>query len=648
MATSPSGNPPPVSANPSEEAAQLATHLTACAPITVASDLLTANAPSFAPTVPKARSTRYQLGDRIDDFEIVRQLGEGGFAQVYLARQLSLGRLVALKVGPNRGQEARTLASLEHDNIVQVFTETVLATRDVRLLCMQYVPGATLQDVLDALPAKDRQVGTGKDYLAALDRVCTHHDEFRPAALLDRETIAQGDFSEAVCWIGVKLAEALAFAHQQGILHRDIKPANILINAYGRPFLADFNLAHRLQPEEGRESLFGGTLAYMSPEHLEAFAAKDAEALDTVDERADLYGLGLVLYELHTGRHPYPLPWEQGLPREVWVSRLAQERSAGPPPLSPLDPNKPSGVEAVLCRCLEPDPKDRLQSAGELATALAQCRQFRSACNRLPPLPTWAQPLQRHPFAALLALAFIPNLIGSLVNIAYNTIHIVGHLTASQREVFNKTVLLYNGLAYPVLVGVTCWLLIRLRRGWRRILEGEDLSETERAQLRRQARYMIVWSMVGTSLGWLPGGFIFPTVIHTFAEPLSWDTFGHFIISFTVSGLIAVTYCYLGSSWIVLRVLDPVFWAHQVGESGGLREEVRRHPPRLGLFQCLAGIIPLAGAILMVLSGAEAYGVLWFRLLVCALIVLGIIGFIIAVRICQYLNRVLVVYGRDD
>ena len=86
-------------------------------------------------------------GQRIDDFELLQLLGEGSFGKVFLARQLSLERQVALKVTSNHGCEARTLASLEHDHIVHVFSETVDPTRDLRLLCMQYVPGTTLQRI---------------------------------------------------------------------------------------------------------------------------------------------------------------------------------------------------------------------------------------------------------------------------------------------------------------------------------------------------------------------------------------------------------------------------------------------------------------------------------------------------------------------
>lgn len=615
-------------------------------------DLHTLASPSFAAALPtlkgpapsETKALQLECGTALGDFLLLRLLGKGGFASVFLARQVSLGRLVALKVGPNRGDEARTLASLEHDHIVQVFSETVDKNRDLRLLCMQYVPGATLQDVMAALPP-DRRVRTGQDFLAALDAVSKHPDEFRPAALQERAALAEDDFTEAVCRLGARLAEALAFAHRQGILHRDLKPANILINVYGRPFLADFNLARRADPNERQEELFGGTLGVMSPEHLDAFVSRDPAALDAVDERSDLYSLGMSLYEFLVGRHPFPLPPDQAMVRDVLLKRLADERRENPPKPSPLDPALPCHTESTLVRCLAPEPADRPPDATTLALELEQCRRFRAALRVLPALPRGTHWMSHRPFLALLALAIFPNLFGTLVNVAYNAIHIVDHLTPTQQTAFEALVVGYNGLAYPILVGLTCWFLWRVRQGWLQILNGEPLEPKPLAKLRRDAQFLVAWSMLGTSLGWLPGGVVFPLVIH-WAEPLSRAEFGHFLVSFTLSGLIAVTYCYLGSTWIVLRLLYPVLWSQPTVQGPRLADELRRHPPRLGLFQCLAGIIPLAGAILMVLSGPETYGDIWFRLLVCGLIVLGILGFAVAVRIAQSLQQTLAVYAR--
>src|SRR5262249_5506627 len=126
-------------------------------------------------------------GQRLDDFELLAVLGSGSFATVYLARQMTLDRLVALKVSANRGQEARTLASLEHDHIVRVFAEVVDQERDLRLLCMQYVPGTTLEQVIRVLARRDRRQWNGLAILEAIDASSTHPAPFDPVALRDRE-----------------------------------------------------------------------------------------------------------------------------------------------------------------------------------------------------------------------------------------------------------------------------------------------------------------------------------------------------------------------------------------------------------------------------------------------------------------------------
>src|SRR5262249_8937100 len=133
------------------------------------------------------------VGARVDDFELLELLGSGAFARVFLARQTSLGRLVALKVSHNRGQEARTLASLEHDHILRVFSEVIDASRDLRLLCMQYVPGTTLERVIEALRGLPPEKRDGRAILAAVDAQASQPTAFDLAALRDREVLGDLD-----------------------------------------------------------------------------------------------------------------------------------------------------------------------------------------------------------------------------------------------------------------------------------------------------------------------------------------------------------------------------------------------------------------------------------------------------------------------
>jgi hypothetical protein len=158
----------------------------------------TAAAPSCPSPSPKppsdtGRVRPLESGERIDDFEIVRVLGRGAIADVYLARQVSLDRQVALKVAPDRGSEGRTMARLEHDYIVQVFSESVEASAGCRLLCMQLVPGTSLADIIRQLHGLDSREWTGADLLEIVDRQATLSESLDPAALRDRTQLAEMD-----------------------------------------------------------------------------------------------------------------------------------------------------------------------------------------------------------------------------------------------------------------------------------------------------------------------------------------------------------------------------------------------------------------------------------------------------------------------
>jgi hypothetical protein len=149
-------------------------------------------------------------------------------------------------------------------------------------------------------------------------------------------------------------------------------------------------------------------------------------------------------------------------------------------------------------------------------------------------------------------------------------------------------------------------------------------------------------------LGWIPGGFLFPLALQLFSDPVSAETFGHFIISFTVSGLIALTYSVLAVQYVVLRILYPRLWGdgHDVRRKAG--EELRGVDRRLRMLQLLAGLIPLAGAIMLIGVGPDPEEFTgsryWeFRLLTTALIVSGMVGFAIAQTASALLNQTLTV-----
>src|SRR5262249_49081462 len=172
------------------------------------------------------------------------------------------------------------------------------------VVCMPFLGGATLLDVLDRVyPEGDSPPPRGAEVLLAAIRAAARPGD--PAPALDTSEPAaylrKGAWPEAGAAVGERLAAALAAVHGAGVCHRDLKPSNVLIDAAGRPRLIDFNLS---QDERLGGSRVGGTLPYMSPEQLRYFTP-GADGGPAPDARADLYALGVVLYELLAGQHPF-------------------------------------------------------------------------------------------------------------------------------------------------------------------------------------------------------------------------------------------------------------------------------------------------------------------------------------------------------
>jgi serine/threonine protein kinase len=633
-------------------------------------------APPFRPMMAEAKrpsasglSGLPDPGQRFDDFELLQILGEGAFGRVYLAVQISLGRQVALKVIANRGQEAQTLAQLEHDHIIHVFAETV--KDNWRLLCMQYVPGTNLDAILRNLAKRVRRTTwDGQDFLSAIDELSTQPATLEPALLRDRELLSAGDFAEVVCWIGCRLAEALDHAHRQGILHRDIKPANILFNGYGRPMLADFSLACRsLSHLDGDSSqAFGGTLSYMAPEHLDAFLSRDRSARQAVDERSDLYSLGVVLFEFLTGRLPHSRASkeEMGLMK---IASLAEERRSSAPSARQENAFVPEVLDRTICRCLDPQPERRYQKSGELARALEGCGQLRQVEKEMPGAGPITRLAQKHPFLIVILLAVLPNLLGSIVNISYNSMQIVGALEAPQRQTFYQLLIGYNAIIYPICVGIACWLIVPVMRAWKELhgkktkseirnskfetnsksaMEKEEYRISDVAAMRRRALAFPTWTAGLSCLGWLPGAVLFPFFINLAAGPISSKVFLHFLFSFSISGLIALTYSGLAVQWVVLRVIYPRMWADGSGFRETARQELTDIDRRLRAWQFLAGLIPLSGAALVIGVQPEEEFSVWLRILAIALIALGMAGLGLGLLVGSRIQQVLAALRGHD
>jgi len=329
-----------------------------------------------------------EVGETLFGFRLSDQLGAGAFARVYLAQQADLaGRPVVLKVSAIHGDEPQTLAQLQHTNIVPIYSVHEDARAGIRAVCMPYFGGASLSAVLQRLRG-DRPPTSGAEFLRALSE----------AAPLDKKAGRQTDgkidapavtpsprhpvtpskdsaapyadwtFIRATAWIVARLAEALQHAHERGVLHRDIKPSNVLIDRDGLPLLLDFNLAQDLNNEPARATV-GGTVAYMAPEHLRALAARDPALARQVDRRADIYSLGMVLFESLAGESPFDQSASY-TPLPALIEAMALERGHTVPSLRKKRADVPWGLESIARKCLMPDPAGRYQRAADLAEDL--------------------------------------------------------------------------------------------------------------------------------------------------------------------------------------------------------------------------------------------------------------------------------------
>ncbi len=282
------------------------------------------------------------IGTTLKHYKVIRQLGSGGMGDVYVAEDTTLDRQVALKVlppdmaaDPERlarfEREAKAIAALDHPNIVTI--HTIEEVDDVRFITMQLVEGRTLEQILHA-------EGAG--------------------GLPLREIFE----------IGAPLAEAISVAHERGITHRDLKPSNVMVTDDGHVMVLDFGLAKLRDAGEGpddetrmaTESLTGegkiiGTVAYMSPEQAEG---------KPVDQRTDIFSLGIMLYEMSTGARPF-----RG---DTKMSILTSIIRDTPPPVTDVNVTLPRHVGRIIKHCLEKDPDRRFQSAKDLRNELDELR----------------------------------------------------------------------------------------------------------------------------------------------------------------------------------------------------------------------------------------------------------------------------------
>lgn len=384
--------------------------------------------------------------ERLGDYRILREIGHGGMGIVYEAEQQSLRRRVAVKVFPKQAfgdshqlkrfqREAETAGKLHHTNIVPVFG--VGQQDGMHYFVMQYIDGVSLDDVVRGLcrepdhvkniPLIDRVVQTRRDMRHAevesppdtpIDpdgHSSTHAAiELSLADVID-EKANQPLNSPLDCptqprhlgrehWrriaeIGIQVADALQYAHNRGVLHRDIKPSNLILDSDMRVWVTDFGLA--VTHEQDRLSRSGdvvGTLRYMSPEQLNG----------NFDQRSDVYGLGLTLYELATLRPAY-----EGDNRGSLIHQVAQSNPTTP---RTICREVPRDLETIILKAISRSPAGRYRSAQAFAEDLRRfCEDRPIQARRIGPLERLGRWSRRNPALAGMTLALT---LGATVSLA--------------------------------------------------------------------------------------------------------------------------------------------------------------------------------------------------------------------------------------
>ena len=292
-----------------------------------------------------------------------------------------------------------------------------------------------------------------------------------------------------------------------------------------------------------------------------------------------------------------------------------------------------------------PDPARRYQTATELAAALAGTWHLLAARRALPKPNRVGRWVAANPVWALAAAGLLPHVVGSVLNISYNVVRI--DLKGQQKAAFDAVLVAYNLVVYPACAAVLFVLLRRIGDGLRALADGRGEAADP---LRRRSRRLAWVAILLGCVGWFPGAVVFPLGVDLATratDPIDPDRrlalYGHFAVSFVLSGLIGVVFSFLGVMWVLLRAVFPLAGNPDTYRAGQIGAELRPLAWWFAPFVLLACAVPLTGAVLLV-SLSDERMTLGFRLLVVGLIGFGVLAVGMAERLTRRLHRLAAVW----
>ncbi len=400
------------------------------------------------------------------------------------------------------------------------------------------------------------------------------------------------------------MAEGLAYAHSRGVLHRDIKPANVLLSAEARPKLADFNVSYNGgRADENPEDTFGGSLAYMSPEQLEACHPLLGGSPRTVREPSDLYALGVLLWELLTGRRPFR---DEAAPRDggslVRLQRMIETRRQADfdEMARQLPAECPHSLRAVLIKALQPDKDNRYQSADEFSRALRLCLNRRCWQLLQEPQSKFGRWVLRRPVIAGVLCGLWPNAMTARFNYLYNKQRIESDWPQLVTQ-FDNVQWWINIVAFSLGIGLGGWITLRAVR----LLKGDPKQAGPNASSQILLFGRFVSALVLTL--WTVSGLIFPIAVGW--GPNSNVDVGfyiHFFMSLALCGCAAISYPYFLTTAASLHYFLPAM-VRRGSIPGPLKRDLDKLPVLNGLHLVLAALVPMLGVLLAVAAGKSSH-----------------------------------------